>query len=289
MKRKNQTIFKTEKKHRQSLNYTPKASSNMFFDYSHVKSISIKKGLDFIKFDFSQNYLDLKHIMYLGNLEGFDNKFQIHISDTFQRALLNDCLLSVSKNNKIDISLFIESECQYLIDQRNNDKVGGWSYFPTVHELAADIDDMGQIMQLFTNCNKKELIDKYCKKGILFALNDRMLSDGGIETWIIPKKKQEYFNETKWGKGPDVEVVANFIYALNIYEKTKYKETIDKAIVYVLKQQNDKGFWESRWYYGNYYGTYVCLKLLNEFEDKYSNHIQKALDYLINSPYARII
>ncbi|PSD43841.1 hypothetical protein C7E23_12335 [Elizabethkingia anophelis] len=55
-----------------------------------------------------------------------------------------------------------------------------------------------------------------------------MNTEGGIETWIIPnynlselQKKQDYFNRSKWGKGPDVEVVANFAYALQLFFTTR--------------------------------------------------------------------
>jgi squalene-hopene/tetraprenyl-beta-curcumene cyclase len=261
-----------------------------FFKYEIARDNKIKKALDFIKSDFLQNYANLKHIMYLGNLEGFKNESQIHISDTFQRALINDCFITVANNYNINISNFLKKECEYLINLRNRDKIGGWSYFPTVQEIAADIDDLGQIIQFFVFSSQSQFIDDYCKDAICTALSERVISNGGIETWIIPKlnqtsiqSKQEHFNSTKWGKGPDVEVVANFIYSLVILNKTQYDNVIKKSIQYILKQQNDKGYWKSRWYYGNYYGTYVCLKLLKEFEKDSSNEIQKALNYLINT------
>lgn len=258
-----------------------------FIDYGKINDSSIKRGLDFIRADFYQNYADLKHIMYLGKLEGFENNSQIHVSDTFQRALINDCFITVANTNKLDISAFLESECHYLIDHRNKDEIGGWSYFQTVHEIAADIDDLGQIIQLFVLSGNQQLVNEYCKKAINIAVNERRLNDGSIETWIIPKdcqntlqKRQEYFNETKWGKGPDVEVVANFVYALHIFDKTRYKGIIEKSLQYIISQQNNEGFWESRWYYGNYYGTYVCLRLLKEFDENYLTEIQKGIDYL---------
>ena len=39
----------------------------------------------------------------------------------------------------------------------------------------------------------------------------------------------------------------------------------------------------SRWYYGYYYGTYVCLRLLKASEKEHSKEIQKALAYLTNN------
>lgn len=261
-----------------------------FLNYNIVKDTSIRKGLDFIKSDYIQNYANLKHIMYLGKLEGFENNTQIHISDTFQRTLINDCITTIANAYNIDIYNFLKKECEYLINLRNKDKIGGWSYFPTVQEIAADIDDLGQIIQLFVFSKQHQFIDEYCKNAIYTALYERVISNGGIETWIIPKlnqtsiqKKQEHFNSTKWGKGPDVEVVANFIYALVILNKTQYDSIIKKSIRYILNQQNNKGYWKSRWYYGNYYGTYVCLRLLKEFEKDFSKEIKNATNYLINT------
>ena len=200
-----------------------------FFEYGKVKGNDIKKALGFIQSDFQQNYADLKHIMYLGKLEGFENDTPTHISDTFQRALINDCFITVANAYNIDISDFLKNECQYLINLRSNDNIGGWSYFPTVQEIAADIDDLGQIMQLFVLSENRQFIGEYCNEAISITLNERMLNSGGLETWIIPKnnqtqvqKRQEYFNSTKWGKGPDVEVVANFIYSLVIFNNEQY-------------------------------------------------------------------
>jgi len=271
---------KLELKNQQSFTYS-------FFDFYLIEDNVIKNGLTFIKMDFQQNYSDLKHIMYLGKLEGFDNDNTIHISDTFQRALINDCFLTVSNIYNLDISDFIKNESQYLINLRNKDDIGGWSYFPTVREIAADIDDLGQMIQFFVLSKKQQFINDYCLNAISIALNERMLNNGGIETWIIPvknqtktQKRQEHFNSTKWGKGPDVEVVANFAYSLAIMDKEKYADIIKKTISYVIEQQDDIGYWESRWYYGNFYGTYTCLRLLKLFEELNPKEIQKALYYI---------
>jgi hypothetical protein len=227
--------------------------------------------------------------MFLGNFEGFENKTSIHISDTFQRAVLNDCLFTLVNHYNLDAKVFFDSELNYLIKRRNNDSIGAWSYFPTVKEIAADIDDLAQIMQLFIINKKSYFIEQYCQKAINISLNESMNSNGGIETWIVPKnhqtplqKKQEIFNLNKWGKGPDTEVMANFIYALYIFDKKKFEKYIEKATSYIISNQNENGYWESRWYYGVYYGTYICLKLLRNFKKKYKNQIKKSLLYLIN-------
>lgn len=274
---------KLELKKQQSCKYP-------FFDFNGIEENAIKNGLAFIKLDFQQNYADLKHIMYLGKLEGFDNDNTIHISDTFQRALINECFITIASTYNLDISNFLKNECQQLIGLRNKDTIGGWSYFPTVQEIAADIDDLGQIIQLFVLSKNQQFINDYCHNAITIALNERILNNGGIETWIIPaksqtniQKRQEHFNSTKWGKGPDVEVVANFAYSLAIMDKEKYSNVIKKATSFVIDRQDIKGYWSSRWYFGNYYGTYVCLRLLKVSEKAYPKEIQKALNYITDS------
>jgi hypothetical protein len=245
-----------------------------FFDYN-ISNPTIQKGLDYIKNDFNQNYAELNHVMFLSKqADGFDNTSRIHYSDTFQRAILNDCLMDIAKKQKIDISDYIRREINHYIGRKNEDSVGGWSYFPTVKEIAADTDDLGQIMQLFLKAGYPEFITEHCEMPIQIALNNQYNKNGGIATWLIPntnrteiQNKQILFNETKWGTGPDVEVTANFIYALHLYNSEKYSVYIKNAIDYIINNRHNNGYWDSRWYYGSLYGTYVCLRLLKPYQE----------------------
>lgn len=264
--------------------------NRLFFNYSNIPNYEVKRGLDFIAKEFSQNYTELQHFMWLGKKEGFENENQLHFSDTFQRAMLNDCLLDISEKYALENHEFFNNENLYFLTKTNKDEIGVWSYFSTVKEIAADIDDLGQIMQIFIRTHQKKLVSEFCEKAINIAINERVRENGGIETWILPKenlvgvnKKQEEFNTTKWGKGPDVEVVANFLYALHLYDSEKYFPVIMKGINYILGEQKNDGYWESRWYYGNYYGTYVCLRLLNCFPNDYTIEKQNALKFILKS------
>jgi hypothetical protein len=260
-----------------------------FFRYGKTRNKVLKNGLDFIKQSFLENYAEIKHIMFLSKSEGFQNKQEVHSSDIFQRALINECLIGICKVNDFNCTKFFERECQYLIDQSNQDAIGGWSYFPTVVEIAADIDDLGQIIQVFIACGRSNLVDVHCMQAIRVALSDRTCSNGGVETWIIPKEnqnaiqqRQELFNTSKWGKGPDVEVVANFMYALHQFDSKKFQNPIKNAIKFIIEHQNEEGFWDSRWYYGKYYGTYVCLRLLEEYKDLFPAYMLKAIEFIID-------
>lgn len=264
-------------------------NSEEFICYN-ISDTHVKKGLDYIKKDYDCQYAELQHVMYLSKFaDDFDNNDEVHCSDTFQRAMINDCLMDICKYYNVNCSDLIDKETEYLISRRNHDSTGGWSYFPTVKEIAADIDDLGQIMQLFIKSGRIELVDEYCRPAIQVALDSKYNKSGGIATWIIPndnrtmlQEKQVLFNETKWGAGPDVEVVANFAYALSLYDREKYDSRIQDAIKFIINLQNEYGYWLSRWYYGNHYGTYVCLRLLRQYQnDATATCMELATDFLI--------
>ena len=235
------------------------------------KNKFIKKGLYYILTEWKHDYHELKHLIYLSKLDGFTGKSRVHIGDVFQRAMITNVLSDLQSNSNIELSEIIYDEINYLISKRLKTRSGGWSYYPSCPEISADADDLGEIMQVFIRNKNKTLVESYCEKSLNILLQERIDKNNGIETWIVPKgnltkkeRQQIYFNTTKWGPGPDNEVMANFLYGLALYDKEKYKDQILKSCDYLLNQQDKEGYWRSRWYYGNYYGTYKCLRLFKE-------------------------
>ena len=201
-------------------------------------------------------------------------------------------LCEVSNKIKIDLKNIVQCEVEYLMENRQKTAVGGWNYFPSVNEIAPDIDDLGQIIQLLMINNNQDYYNKYCKSVVEIVLNNCVDENGGIKTWIIPTKnrtkhqeKQLLYNKTKWGEGPDVEVMANFLYSLTLVKNAKFETYIKRGADYILDLQNKDGFWISRWYFGNFYGTYVCLRLLKSLNNKTdcSINITNAINYIMNS------
>jgi squalene-hopene/tetraprenyl-beta-curcumene cyclase len=239
------------------------------FVYSFDENSTIEKGLNYLIREWEKNYPEVKHIMVLSNLEGFENEKTLHVTDIFQRGILTNNLIDIANNYEIDISKIIDHEIGYLVQNRNKDGVGCWSYFPTVKEIAPDADDLGQIMQVFIKHNETKHIEDYCHSGIRILIEDCYnIKTGGIETWIIPKinpsdnqRIQKEFNEAKWGVGPDIDVMANFLYALCLYHFECYKDVIKNGVKYIYSKIEDGCFWNSRWYYGWQYGTMICIRL----------------------------
>ncbi|MDR2204914.1 MAG: hypothetical protein LBE36_01980 [Flavobacteriaceae bacterium] len=233
----------------------------------NISDIFIKNTPLYLLNEHNSGYTDLKHFMYLSDTEGFDNKQNIHIGEVFQLGIITDILIDIQNALNIDLQNFICENIEIIKNNRLQKGVKGWSYFSSVSEIAPDIDDLGQVIQCLYKSNETKYVENECVPLIDFAVKNCSKRNGGILTWLIPKEnpdeiqqKQKKFNTEKWGEGPDVEVVANFIYSVQLLNKKKHEKFIEKNILYIIKNQSDKGFWKSRWYYGNYYGTYVAVR-----------------------------
>lgn len=215
-----------------------------------------------------QGFGELKHVIYLNKNIGLTTSNEIHVNDTFQRAIIGDVLCDCRDILGIDLSRMLENEAKYLVKKRQRDAIGGWSYYPKIEEIAADADDLGQILQLFVRLDKSIYIQKFISHPLNILLKERTNIDGGIETWIIPKRsinithlRQEKYNNM-WGTGPDAEVMANLVYGLCLYDFKLYYKQIVKSCKYIISHRDPNGSWQSKWYYGSYYGTYVVMRLI---------------------------
>lgn len=250
----------------------------------------IQKALTYIFNEANYDFPEIKHLMYLSRREGFKSKAGVHVTDTFQRAVLGCIISELDIIKSPGMQAFINTEMAYLITRKEKDKTGGWSYYPTVKEISADADDLGQMMQLFIKNNRYDLLDEHCTRPLDVLLkNEFSEASGAITTWILPAKRnalqdrKNYFNETKWGKGPDNEVMGNILTGMAISGRKEYEHYIQKGIDYLLKQQHHSGYWESRWYYGNYYGTMIIVTLLAEFKEQYKQATDKAQQFIIST------
>ncbi|MBL7727303.1 MAG: class 1 isoprenoid biosynthesis enzyme [Dinghuibacter sp.] len=232
---------------------------------------------------------ELKHVMFLNKVIGLNTRNDIQVNDTFQRALVADIFCDCMHLNRDYFLRLSLSELSYLKRKRQKDEIGGWSYYPGIPEVAADADDLGQMLQVFVRTGNTATIPAFFEKPIAVLLEHRRNNDGGIETWIIPRhtrheayQRQEHFNQI-WGTGPDVEVMANFLYGLCLYNYPRFRNEIVAGCNYLLTQQTENNLWEPKWYYGPYYGTYTVLRLFRavsvqepHFRERYKKTIAPA-------------
>lgn len=227
------------------------------------------EALDFVVRQWRLGFGEARHIMRLSRVEGFSAEAEYHYGDVFQRALIADALCDASAALGADLRPVVGYEVRHLLDSYQTEGVGGWCYFHDVEEIAPDADDLGQVMQVLVRAGCGDDAARLCEAPLSVLLRDNTRPDGGIETWIVPaegrtpqQERQLEFNTTRWGTGPDIEVMANILYGLALYDRARFEETIRRGTDYLVALQDAEGSWQSRWYYGSFYGTYVCLRLL---------------------------
>jgi squalene-hopene/tetraprenyl-beta-curcumene cyclase len=229
----------------------------------------LEKGLQFLAVQGQQEFAEATHRMVFPQVQGFISPQEDHQGDIFARALIADTLCDVRDHFGEVWQPLIEREVNYLLSCQRQTGIGGWGYFPNLPELPPDVDDLAQIMQVLLRSRRRAEVEKTCELPLAVLLEDNYYPDGSFETWIIPtdnrtpeQQLQGQWAQLAWGTGPDPDVMANLLYALALYDGERFSQVIEKGVTYLENQQKTDGSWQSSWYHGPFYGTYVCLRLL---------------------------
>jgi len=180
----------------------------------------------------------------------------------------------------------------YLVGQRLMRGVGGWSYFPGLPELPPDADDLGQVIQVLVRSGHAVLADEHASSPLRILFRDCAGADGSFETWIIPardrtaeQERQSDAAREKWGTGPDAEVMANLLYALTLYDATRFETECQRGAEYIERCQRPDGSWSCRWYFGPYYGTYACARFVHQLRPG-AGSLVRAADFIRRSQHS---
>ncbi len=247
------------------------------------------RGLQFLVQQWQRGFGELRDLARFAHSDGFTGESEFQYGDVFQRAVVADCVWDAADTFGLDLGVLLDYETRYLLEQRCGDGIGGWSYYPDLPEMPPDADDLAQIMQLLLHRGQKAEIVRWCEQPLATLLNENRHADGSFETWIIPggqrtpmQERQFAYSQTVWGSGADVDVMANLLYALALYDPDRFAEVTATGAAYIERQQQEEGSWLSTWYHGPYYGTYVCTRLLAQVKPG-ALALQRAAAFLASS------
>lgn len=261
----------------------------------NINSVTEKKtwktlflnGVNHLIDEYNQGFVNTKHIMPFSP-EVFQVTKEFQEGDIFQRALILDTFIDANALLNNQLEEVIKSEATYLVASRRKEGVGGWAYFPNLRELPPDADDLAQVMQVLCRSGFKKETAILFEAPLNVLFRDQVNADQGWESWIIPKENQttEELLQTSWvnkawGTGSDIDVIANLIYALSIYDKEKFSKEINQGLSFLYKSHENYS-WKSTWYYGKNYATYMSIRAIcaNSGDKKM---VEKAVRFLINS------
>jgi squalene-hopene/tetraprenyl-beta-curcumene cyclase len=246
-------------------------------------------ALEFLVQQWRQGFGEARHVMHFPPEVGFGGP-PYQRGDVFQRALIADSLCDSAERWSLDLRPVIEPEIAYLLGRRASERCG-WRYFPELPELPPDADDLAQIIQVLWRSGRRHEIREFCSGPLSLLFRDNSHPDGSFETWIIPRDlptpeeaRQAEFARNTWGVGPDPDVMANLLYALVLADGEDYAGRIARGVAWLQGRQTPEGYWNSTWYQGPYYGTYVCTRLLSRTIPTAEN-IDRAATFLRTTQY----
>jgi squalene-hopene/tetraprenyl-beta-curcumene cyclase len=239
-----------------------KPTNVMRLDQAVITTIALLEGQRALGFP------EASHRMLFPRAAGFGGESDEHVGSVFQRALIAEALLTTN------IAGFhinwdgIDEDVRQLVALKCQDVAGGWRYFPGLPELPPDADDLAVILRLLVRARHSAIAD-LCDDPLRLLFTQHRRPSGGFGTWIVDLEDSSETTgimrraiEILWGDGVDVEVVANLLHALVVYDPTRFRGEIAEGVRYVVAEQQPTGAWHSSWYHGDFYGTFVCTRFL---------------------------
>lgn len=233
---------------------------------------AISLGQRYLVTQADTEFVEARHEMVFPRWAGFRSTIERQSSDIFARAVLGSlCLdlaeIAADRPQAAWIEL-ARREADYVAGARLADRDGGWSYFPDLPELPPDLDSLSAVLYLFSRSASQHL--PLCEEPIRWALADQA-TDGSLKTWIVaptnpPAQKELMHRGIKrfWGNAVDVEVCARFLLALEAMDSIRFADAIHRGAEFIRSQQQPSGLWTATWYWGEIYGTALCLHLLRK-------------------------
>lgn len=261
----------------------------------NINSINpiIAHSVTYIVKQWQQNFQDTVVYSYFPARDQFIFKNRFYAGDVFQRAIICDLLYDLNTYLGKSLTPYIEYETSYLSNYATVD--GIWKFYHDLEYQPCDADTTAQVIQVLLKTNLNTSILTKTEKAIDSFLDYSIDRKGAIGTWFLPpsshlsnstQSKQRLFYEEYIGvdidSSKDIEVMSNFLFALYKFNHKKYEATINNGIQYIESIQNNNGNWSSTWYWGVYYGIYVCLRLLTVLKPL-SPSIAQTANFIIGS------
>lgn len=239
-----------------------------------------------------RGFFDARVYNYFPESGKFKFKKRIYTGDVFQRAVILDILGDIKENVNGNLLRFLEHETTYLINKKRDDS--WWNFYDDLEFQPSDADTTAQVILALLKNNTKADFFRDCENSIDTFLSWHLHKNGSMGTWFLPPKEKcnklqlsqrdfylNYINLNIYS-ATDIEVMANFLFALKKLNYAKYKTKIQEGIKYIEVKQLKYGCWNTSWYWGELYGVYVCLRLLIS-EKPHSLSASNALNYIISN------
>lgn len=146
-----------------------------------------------------------------------------------------------------------------------NVEPGGW-YFEFNNEFYPDIDDTGQVL-LALNCvdNPRERYQHEVSQRALNWIWAMQCKNGGWAAFDKDNTKSifqyiPFADHNAMLDPPTVDITGRMLEMLALYGFTRKDTRVEKAIQFILREQESDGSWFGRWGVNYLYGTFLVLR-----------------------------
>ncbi len=251
---------------------------------------AVADGRTYLLAQADANFEEARHDMTFPRWAGFRARVEQQTGDIFARAVLAPICLDFAEiaADETDSTWqeIARREADYVAGARLRDRAGGWSYFPQLPELPPDLDSLAAALSLFSRAAPQHL--PLCDEPIRLALAQQA-PDGTLPTWILASTNTPTQHsvmqrgvERFWGAAIDVEVCARFFFALHAANPARFADAVHRGAEFIASQQQPSGLWSATWYWGDVYGTGLCLRLLRRLQTA-ETAVSRAVDAVCRS------
>ncbi len=167
-----------------------------------------------------------------------------------------------------------------------NVEPGGW-YFEFNNEFYPDVDDTAQVLLALKNvANPRERYqDEVCQRALtwIWAMQCK---NGGWAAFDKDNTKSifqyiPFADHNAMLDPPTVDITGRMLEMLSLYGCTREDPRVQKAVQFILKEQESDGSWFGRWGVNYLYGTFLVLRGLEAIG--FWNHeppVQQAAEWI---------
>jgi squalene-hopene/tetraprenyl-beta-curcumene cyclase len=167
-----------------------------------------------------------------------------------------------------------------------NVEPGGW-YFEFNNEFYPDVDDTGEVLLgLKAVQNPRERYQHEVEQRAIHWVFAMQCKNGGWAAFDKDNTKSifqhiPFADHNAMLDPPTVDVTARILEMLAAYGYTRRDKRVEKALRFILKEQEPDGSWFGRWGVNYLYGTFLALRGLQAMEYSYLEPaVQQAAEWI---------